>query len=276
MISTTNARLLLSALSILCCLQHPHAFLHPRTAIPTTTASATAIGEMNANSMTSSTLSAQRQNSFYAAAGAPAVDMDRYNLPLERIVDEWTAVVREPSSLQDGGIYLQAKDDKRELFVDTLQYSIVRRGGLGLILTEIAGGRADGAGITIVEEILCDGNSANSGLVPGDSIVALSVVQTTSDGGGADVKEERTDVSTECLGYDATVSAISSLPPPASEDETITLTVKRIRKQPKITVTLQYPPSSMEEDVRIELFAGENLRRAMLARGVKLNDRLVS
>jgi ferredoxin len=39
-------------------------------------------------------------------------------------------------------------------------------------------------------------------------------------------------------------------------------------------VKLQYPPESKEPDVFIELFAGENLRRAMLTRGVKLNDAL--
>eukprot|EP00957_Ditylum_brightwellii_P064969 4928557-Ditylum_brightwellii.AAC.1 len=43
---------------------------------------------------------------------------------------------------------------------------------------------------------------------------------------------------------------------------------------PKVTLNLQYPPSQNEPDVTIELFAGENLRRAMLTRGVKLNDAL--
>lgn len=147
--------------------------------------------------------------------------------------------------------------------------------GLGLLLTEIAGGRDDGVGITIIEEVLDDGNSAGSGIVAGDSIVALSITKTKEDG-TMNVIEERVGVSTECLGYDATIDAITSLPPPTSDDDEITLTVKRIRKQPKITVKLQYPPYMEEEDVSIELFAGENLRRAMLTRGIKLNDKLVS
>jgi ferredoxin len=37
---------------------------------------------------------------------------------------------------------------------------------------------------------------------------------------------------------------------------------------------LQYPPQLQEPDINIELFAGENLRRAMLTRGIKLNDPL--
>ena len=223
----------------------------------------------SSSSLTSS-LGAQVQNSYYAAAGAPAVDMSRYDLPLDRTIDEWTAVVQASSSLQEGGVFLKAKDAKKELFVDTLQFSIRRAGGLGLILTEIAGGRSDGIGITIVEEILAGGNSAGLGLVPGDSIVSLSVSTSTGNG---DV--DTTRVSTECLGYDATIDAITSLPPPASDDEAVTLTVKRVRRQPRISIRLQYPPDAGEEDVTIELFAGENLRRAMLTRGIKLNDRLV-
>ncbi|KAL3765456.1 hypothetical protein ACHAW5_008569 [Stephanodiscus triporus] len=218
-------------------------------------------------SSSSSSRKAQVQNSYYASAGAPAVDMSAYDLPLDRTIDEWTAVVQAPSSLQEGGVFLRAKN--KELFVDTLQYSIRRAGGLGLILTEIAGGREDGIGITIIEEVLGDGNSARVGLVPGDSIVALSVSTTSRNG---DV--ETTRVSTECLGYDATIDAITSLPPPTSDDDAVTLTVKRVRRQPKINVRLQYPPDTDEEDVTIELFAGENLRRAMLTRGIKLNDRL--
>ncbi len=159
---------------------------------------------------TSHLSSAQLQNSFYAMVGAPAVDMDRYNLTLERIVDEWMAILRELSALQEGGMYLTANDNQRELFVGTLQYLILRRGWLGLILTEIAGGREDGKGNAIIEELLDDGNAADCGLVPGDSIVALSILPSKS----VDSNEELIDnisAGTECLGYDATVAAISSL-----------------------------------------------------------------
>lgn len=218
-------------------------------------------------------LFAQTQSSYYAAAGAPSVDMDKYNLPLERCINEWTAVVQAESSLQEAGIFLRPKDDKG-LFVDTLQYSIKRTGGMGLLLTEIAGGRSDGVGITIIEDVIEGGNAYGSGIVPGDSIVALSVTKTTED--GMNVSEERVGVSTECLGYDSTIDAITSLPAPSSEEETVTLTVKRLRRQPKVNVKLQYPPVMGEPDVTIELFAGENLRRAMLTRGIKLNDKLVS
>lgn len=208
----------------------------------------------------------------YAAAGSPKVDMNKYNLPLEDIINEWTAVLQPQTSMQAEGIFLKPKNT-RDLFVDTLQYKVKREGGLGLILTELAGGREDGVGITIIEELVEGGNAENSGIVTGDSIVALTM-KRSDNGNSMSVNEQRIDVSTECLAYDPTIEALTSLPPPSSPDDEIILTVKRIRRQPKVTVKLQYPPYTKEPDATIELFAGENLRRAMLTRGIKLNDKL--
>jgi ferredoxin len=232
---------------------------------------------LSASSSASSEIQKQQEQlntSYYAAAGAPKVDMSKYNLPsLDTILSEWTAVVQTSSSTQDGGVFLTTKT-KKELFIDTLSYAIPRSGGLGLLLTEIAGGRSDGIGITIIEEVLANGNAAQySGLLPGDSIISLSVSQSTGN------NVDTTRVATECLSYDATIDAITSLPIPMSENEVVVVTVKRIRRQPKVTVKLQYPPVNEEEmkqdeDVIVELYAGENLRRALLTRGIKLNDKL--
>ena len=206
----------------------------------------------------------------YAAAGAPAVDMSRYDLSLEEAVEDWTAVASAGTAMQEAGVYLRSRS--KENFVDTEKFTIKRDGGLGLLLTEIAGGREDGVGITVVEEVLEGSNAEGSGIVPGDSIVAVSVSRTT-ESGPRTVEEDRLDVATECLGYDATIEALMSLPPVNSPDDELTLTIKRIRRQPRVNVKLQYPPYSEEEDQTIELFAGENLRRAMLTRGIKLNDK---
>jgi len=220
----------------------------------------------------------QTQNLFYAAAGKPTVDMNKYNIPLSQILEEWTALLTPKSLMQEEGVYLNVKTND-ELFADTLQYRVKRDGGLGLILTEIAGGREDGVGITIIEEVLPGGNSENIGFLPGDSIVGLSVsqggdVSDSSNSGVMETNEQRVAVSTECLGYDATVDVITSLPPPSSPDEVIEVRVKRIRRKPKVSVKLQYPPEEKTPDTTIELFCGENLRRAMLTRGIKLNDAL--
>mmetsp|Transcript_8367 Transcript_8367/g.12891 ORF Transcript_8367/g.12891 Transcript_8367/m.12891 type:complete len:336 (+) Transcript_8367:90-1097(+) len=208
----------------------------------------------------------------YVGAGTAVVDMNQYNLPLEKAAEAWTAELTPGTSLQQEGVYLGSKkiDDGDDLFVDTLTFdNISRDGGLGIELLEIAGGREDGLGITIVSGLVEGGNAErDSGILPGDSIVGMQIIREESDGRSESF--DVTSIATECYSYDATIDAILSLP----ESDTVRITVKRLRRQPKVTVQLQYPPEQNEPDATIELFAGENLRRAMLTRGVKLNDKL--
>lgn len=224
----------------------------------------------------------QSQDLFYAAAGRPVVNMDQYNIPMDQILEQWSALLTAGSAMQAEGVYLNVKNDK-ELFADSLTFTVKREGGLGLLLTEIAGGREDGLGITIVEDIIKGGNADNTGILPGDSIISLTISQSGSGGQEEtstsssmmmESTENRISVSTECLGYDATVDVLTSLPPPSTSQEVVELRVKRIRRKPKVFVKLQYPPEEEIPDTTIELFSGENLRRAMLTRGVKLNDAL--
>ena len=104
------------------------------------------------------------------------------------------------------------------------------------------------------------------------SLIASNSKDANGGSVGLTDSKEIVSVSTECLGYDGTVDAILSLPDPKTDDETLTLNIRRIRRKPKITVNLKYPPSQDTLDETIELFAGENLRLGMLVRGVKLND----
>jgi ferredoxin len=229
----------------------------------------------------------ERSNGFSAGVNkatsftgtSPAeVDMNAYNLPLDQIAQEWTATVVPESALRESGIYLGAKSVK-EIMVDSVKISFPRKvgQGLGIQLLEIAGGRADGLGITVVEGIVEGGSAQGSGIMMGDSISKVEVrkIRRSSGGEGLSDFEEVEAVDIECFGYDKTIEAIMSLPAhQESEDECIMVTVKRLRRKPKVLVTLQYPPYEKEADLTIELFAGENLRRAMLTRGVKLNDLL--
>lgn len=216
------------------------------------------------------------------------MDRNVYNIPLEQIAQEWTAEIVPESSLREGGIFLGAKSSK-EIMVDTITVQLKRRigQGLGLELLEIAGGREDGLGITVVDGIVDGGIAEDQCLVSGekvmvgDSIVALSVIKKYSNDDsdennddGLSQQEVIESVATECYGYDKMVEAITSLPAAESIDERIVLTLKRLRRRPKVTLKLQYPPSQNEPDTTLELFSGENLRRAMLTRGVKLNDPL--
>lgn len=205
------------------------------------------------------------------------VDMNKYNLEFPNVLEEWSAEVHTASSMMDEGIYLGARD-KTNNFADSVTHIVSRKtpGGLGLELEEIAGGREDGIGITVITGLVEGGNSDLStgtecSILPGDCITALEAITTVGGSTGTQIKEETTAVSVECFGYDKTVEAIMSLPP---DWEQLRVTTKRLRRKPKVNVRLQYPPEREEPDTVLELFAGENLRRAMLTRGVKLNDAL--
>lgn len=218
----------------------------------------------------------------FPGVGSALVDMNTYNLPtLEAIAEEWTAVASAATPLLEEGIYLQPRN-KQENMVDTIKVSFPRlpNVGLGLELLELAGGREDGIGITIASGLVAGGAAESSGILPGDSVIKIELQRQTrqvDEVSNVEETEEVLSVQTECLGYDKTVEAILSLPPADDlVDETFILTLKRLRRKPKVKVNLQYPPEMGEEDISIELFSGENLRRALLVRGVKLNDKLAS
>lgn len=226
--------------------------------------------------------SAAKFSGTNGADAAMQVDMNVYNLAsVDAICQEWTAVVAAETPLQAEGIYLQARN-KQDNMADTIKVAFSRLpgSGLGLELLELAGGRDDGIGITIVSGVVEGGAADNSGILPGDSIIKIELQRQSRQAvnqAGLNVEESQEvfSVETECRGYDKTVEAILSLPPAdESVQETFVLTLKRLRRKPKVRLNLQYPPEMGEEDISLELFAGENLRRAMLVRGVKLNDKL--
>ena len=154
------------------------------------------------------------------------VDLNQYNLVLEEIAQEWTAVLSGETAMLTAGARLAAKSSK-EIFVDTVQVTFPRRqrnAGLGLELLEIAGGREDGLGIVVVSGIVEGGNAVGSGVLEGDSIAQVAVQTVTksnTENGVMEEVQEEASVETECLGYDATVDAISSLP--AMERRTSTI-----------------------------------------------------
>ena len=228
--------------------------------------------------LSSSSQSDSDASSMALSSSGITVDMNRYNLPLDQIAQEWTAVVVPQSSLRAEGIYLGAKSSK-EIMVDTVKVSFRRsQPSLGVQLMEIAGGRDDGLGITVVDGIVPGGAVDGKDVMVGDSIVSVAVVKaerSTTSAMGMTENQVSMAIDTECFGYDRLVEAIGSLPPfNETEEESIVLTLKRLRRKPKVTIKLQYPPEQNEPDTTIELFAGENLRRAMLTRGIKLNDKL--
>ncbi len=210
-------------------------------------------------------------------AGPASVNMDVYNIPPDEIMGEWKANFVQKANENTAKVALACQSP--EYFIDSLTINFPRNPeeGLGLSLVELAGGRGDGLGITIVSEVSGAAASAEgASILYGDSLAFVGLVRTAKKlSEGKSVVKEYT-VATECLDYEATVEAISSLPSANADEfeDTWVLKVKRIRRKPKISVRLLYPPSQKEEDVTLELFAGENLRQGMLVRGIKLNDPL--
>ncbi len=223
---------------------------------------------VSSNSKPSVVAMATEESSSMFSGIDDSVNMNQYNIPLDQAIAEWTVNLKAATAFEDSGAYLGAKSSK-EIFVDSVQVSFPRLpdAGLGIILQEIAGGRDDGLGITVVSELVEGGPSFGSGIQAGDCISAIAIQRGPS-------KETIAAVATECLGYDATVDAILSLPAARSNDEIFILSMKRLRRKPRVNLTIQYPPHLNAPDTTLELFSGENLRRAMLSRGVRLNDAL--
>jgi len=111
------------------------------------------------------------------------------------------------------------------------------------------------------------GVSESVGLIPGDSIIKMAVVA------GQFLEKDIAEINLECCNWDKTVELIGSLPAVNTNDETerLQVTVKRLRKKPRVRVTVQQEDDTTKT---LQLFAGENLRRAMLVQGVKLDDKL--
>lgn len=204
------------------------------------------------------------------------VNPNTYNIPLEEAAGLWTASVQESNNAdrQAGVPYLDSKS--KDYFVDDLpSMQVSRNGGLGLELLELAGGRDDGLGITIVSGVTKGGNAEKAGITPGDSISAVTVYETETKSSSGLVEETKSRVrGCECRDFDNTIDALANFP--GDEAEFVVLDVKRIRRWPKVQVQVEYPPSQCAEGVNnvkmIELFAGENLKMALQNRGIVLDD----
>jgi hypothetical protein len=218
-------------------------------------------------------------SSSSSLTSAVAIDPNTYNVDLETAVDLITCSVQPVESLmRAAGIpFIDVKS--KDYFVDDIDLVVSRVGGMGLELMELAGGRDDGFGITVITKV--SGNALQAGFFPGDSIAAVTVTSSLSSSATLDqtmtVVQESTRVAgCECLDFDRTMDCLVNFPD--ESDTQVILSVKRIRRWPKIKVIVEYPPTQVAEGadnkVELELFAGENLRRALLNRGIVLEDPL--
>ena len=205
-----------------------------------------------------------------AQASDSVVDANVYNVDAETAADLWTVSVSAERKLdREAGVpFLDSKS--KDYFVDDVQVQVSRNGGMGIELLELAGGREDDYGLTIVSGV--SGNAEKAGILAGDSIAGVEVIESTTD--GTNSKESRQVFECECRNFDTTIGLLGSFPP---EIESVVLNLKRIRRWPKLQVVVEYPPVQCADGVdnkeTIELFAGENLKRALQNRGIVLEDR---
>ena len=214
-----------------------------------------------------------------SVADNQTVNPNVYNIPLDEAADLWTASVQDtPNADRKAGVpYLDSKS--KDYFVDDIpSIEVSRSGGMGLELLELAGGRDDGIGITIVSAVTKGGNAEKAGIIPGDSIASVSVYDTdtiSSSGASGLVQETKSRVQgCECRDFDNTIDALANFP--GDDAESVYLDIKRMRRWPKVQVQVEYPPSQCAEGFdnvkQLEFFAGENLKRALQNRGIVLDD----
>jgi len=176
--------------------------------------------------------------------------------------------------MREAGVpYMDSKS--KDYFVDDLTLEVSREGGMGLELLELAGGRSDGIGITIISGVVEGGNAEKAGIIPGDSIAAVTVFETETSGSSLGLVEETKSriQECECRDFDTTMDTLINFP---GDEKSLVLNIKRIRRWPKVKIQVEYPPSQCAEGVdnkkQLEFFAGENLKMALQNRGIILDD----
>mmetsp|Transcript_5296 Transcript_5296/g.9053 ORF Transcript_5296/g.9053 Transcript_5296/m.9053 type:complete len:332 (+) Transcript_5296:101-1096(+) len=212
-----------------------------------------------------------------------AVDANVYNIPLEEAAELWTASIQESNNAdrKAGVPYIDSKS--KDYFVDDIvSVEVSRNGGLGIELLELAGGRDDGIGITIVSAVTEGGNAERAGIIPGDSIASITVFEKETSTNSQDtsssivlVEETKSRVrDCEARDFDNTIDALANFP--GDDADKLYLDVKRIRRWPKVQVQVEYPASQCAEGFdpvkKLEFFAGENLKQALQNRGIVLDD----
>lgn len=168
----------------------------------------------------------------------------------------------------DEGIFgLDSKDNRYGIEVVRTELSV--DGGMGLVLTEMAGS-PDGRGLVLVSEV--SGNALDASPHPilvGDCITGVM----TSDGDNRDGGRHRMFERTVGLNYDGTVEAIGAVKEAvaaAGGGDKIVLELNRLVERARVSVEIDDEEGNRIQT--IEALAGENLRRLLLRKGIKLYD----
>lgn len=154
----------------------------------------------------------------------------------------------------DEGIFgFDSRDNRYGLEVVKTKVSV--DGGLGLVLTEMAG-NVDGRGLVLISEVTGNAARASPPIEVGDIITGVIAPSTNF--------RERTTG----LNYDRTIEAIGRAKE-AATDGIVMLELNRLIKRAEIIVEVQDNEGNTQT---ISALAGENLRRLILRKGIKLYD----
>lgn len=251
----------------------------------------------------SSQLHEQPQNLKKILGPISPSTLEKYNLAPDILSEAWSAQIltrmpKRTDKASDESTELQlVPKDPVDHFVGTVQVVVPIPldcpPGLGIQLLEVEGGREDGLGIVIVNGLVSGGNAERAMaksrqqeddgevMMFGDCLVEAELSLRRAGNSVREMTVDATSIRTECLGYDSTIDALGSMLSTLNEENddtiqeaTVMLTLKRLRRRPNIQVKIQYPPSQGISSETIKLQPGENLRMAMLQRGIKLNDPL--
>jgi len=169
--------------------------------------------------------------------------------------DKWSV-----QRLKDGGVRLASQSpgfkalDENIVVPRSVDYP-----GIGLGLEEVG---SDGeVGLVLVDTIVEGGNAAKaaSPFLVGDALISVRDISGN------------VELSLEGATYDTTVAALGSLDPALGE---LIFTVRRLERQPTVSVRLQFPAEEDRADEQLTMVPGQPLRQTILARGIKLNDPL--
>ncbi|KAL7577708.1 hypothetical protein ACA910_015216 [Epithemia clementina (nom. ined.)] len=163
----------------------------------------------------------------------------------------------------DEGVYgFDSQDPMYGLEVIQTEISLkTKSDGLGLVLTELAG-NADGRGLVLISEVAGNAAKASFPIHVGDVITGIR----TTDG--------KFQARTTGLNYEGTVEVIGLAKEAATGpqgDGILSLQLNRLVK--RATIVVQVQDEKGDFATTIEARAGENLRRLLLRKGVKLYDR---
>lgn len=173
---------------------------------------------------------------------------------LSELYAQWGICVETSTAVKVGGLQFTPQDT-RTYETETVEGIVLTRSpGLGVELLEVAN-NDEGVGIVVVDGTVEGSSAADSLLQKGDVLAFVG-----APGGPFE--------STEAKTWDDTVDALGRV-----DGNQVELVVKRLVKRPVVDVTVKHPNGEQPDQV-LRLFAGENLRRAMLTRRVALNDPL--